>query len=268
MAVSNNSLVAGVFSQDAAAQQAMTDLQNAGFSNDQIRYSVHKGGNGILDSLLGLGVPQNEADFFNREFLAGRTIVTVNSSDRQQEAYDILNRNGAYDANSSMDQSANADQTEQPYQTDQTGYDTTGTQTGYDTKGDQKLQLREEQLTASKQSVQAGEVNIHKDVVSEQKTMDVPVSHEEVYIERRPVTDAVPSDTPIGEDETISVPVSAEQVNVSKQPVVREEVNVGKRVVQENQRVSDTVQHEEVRMDRDGDVPVQGSPDQSTINNQ
>ena len=262
MTVSNNSLVAGVFPEDAAAQQAMADLQNAGFSNDQIRYSVHKGGNGILDSLLGLGLPQNEADFYNREFLAGRTIVTVNSNDRQQEAYDILMRNGAYDANTSMDQNTNVAQTDQTYQTDQTN------QTGYDTTGEQKLQLREEQLTASKQPVQAGEVNIHKDVVTEQKTMNVPVSHEEVYIERRPVTDAVPSDTPIGQDETISVPVSAEQVNVSKQAVVREELNVGKRVVQENQQVSDTVQREEVRMDREGDVPVQGSSDQSAINNQ
>lgn len=255
MAISNHSIVAGVFSQEGPAQQAMADLQNAGFSNDQIRYSVHKGGSGILDSLLGLGLPQNEADFYNSEFMAGRTVVTVNASDRQQEAYDILKRNGAYDANNRMSQSANTTQTTQ------TDYGTTGT-------GDQKIQLREEQLGATKQQVQAGEVNIHKDVVSEEKTINVPVNREEVYIERRPVTDATPSNTPIGQDETISVPVSADQVNVSKQTVVREELNVGKRVVQENQQVTDTVQHEEARLDRSGDVTVQGTPDQATINNQ
>jgi len=244
-----SSIVAGVFSDDAQAQQAMADLQNAGFSSDQIRYSVHKGGSGILDSLAGLGLPQNEASFYNDEFLAGRTVVTVNTNDRQQEAYDILMRNGAYDANSRMGRTANA-----TAQADQTNYDTTGAQ---------KIQLREEQLTANKQQVQAGEVGIHKDVVSEEKTINVPVNREEVYIERTPVTDATPSNTPIGQDEHIRVPVSEEQVNVSKQPVVKEEINVGKRVVQENQQVSDTVQREEARIDRAGDVNVQGNPDQT-----
>src|SRR5947209_19197219 len=93
MSTINRSIVTGVFSDDAQAQQAMADLQNAGFSSDQIRYSVHKGGSGILDSLAGLGLPQNEASFYNDEFLAGRTVVTVNTNDRQQEAYDILMRN-------------------------------------------------------------------------------------------------------------------------------------------------------------------------------
>ena len=55
MATKNSSTVAGVFSNETNAQQAMVDLQTAGFSDDQIRYSVHKGGNGILDSLLELG---------------------------------------------------------------------------------------------------------------------------------------------------------------------------------------------------------------------
>lgn len=245
-----SSIVAGVFSDDAQAQQAMADLQNAGFTSDQIRYSVHKGGNGILDSLAGLGLPQNEASFYNDEFLAGRTVVTVNTNDRQQEAYDLLMRNGAYDANSRMGRTANTTD-----QTDQTNYDTTGAQ---------KIQLREEQLTATKQQVQAGEVGIHKDVVSEEKTMNVPVNREEVYIERTPVTDATPSNTPIGQDEHIRVPVSEEQVNVSKQPVVKEEINIGKRVVQENQQVSDTVQREEARIDNTGDVNVQGNPDQTS----
>lgn len=258
MATTNrSSIVTGVFSDDAQAQQAMNDLQNAGFSSDQIRYSVHKGGNGILDSLANLGLPQNEANFYNDEFLAGRTIVTINTNDRQQEAYDILMRNGAYDANSRMGQTANA-----TAQTDQANYGTAG-QTNYDTTAAQKIQLREEQLAVDKQQVRAGEVGIHKEIVTEEKTVNVPTNREEVYIERTPVTDATPSDTPIGQNESIRVPVSEEQVNVSKQPVVKEEINVGKRVVQENQQVSDTVQREEARIDQSGNVNVQGTPDQT-----
>ena len=249
MSTTHRSIIAGVFQQETQAQQAMADLQNAGFSNDQIRYSVHKGGSGILDSLTDLGFSPNEANFYNGEFEAGRTVVTVKTDDRQQEVYDILRRNSAYDANSRMNQTSGADYT-------QTG------QTGYDTTGEQKVQLREEQLTASKQQVQAGEVGIHKDVVSEEKTLNVPVNREEVYIERTPASGTVPSDTPIGQEETYRVPVSEEQVNVTKQPVVREELKVGKRVVQENQQVSDTVQREEAHIDRQGDVNVQGTPDQ------
>lgn len=51
MARTDHPLVAGVFQNETNAQQAMADLQNAGFTDDQIRYSVHKGGAGIRDSL-------------------------------------------------------------------------------------------------------------------------------------------------------------------------------------------------------------------------
>jgi stress response protein YsnF len=65
----------------------------------------------------------------------------------------------------------------------------------------QQLKLREEQLRVRKQPVETGEARLRKDVVSEQQSMDVPVTHEEVYIERRPGS-GQPSDQPIGESET------------------------------------------------------------------
>ncbi len=87
--------------------------------------------------------------------------------------------------------------------------------------------------------------------------MDVPVTHEEVYVERRPV-DRRPADRPISESDTeaIRVPVTAERVQVDKEPVVYEEVGVGKRVTQETRQVSDTVRREELRMEHEGDVEV------------
>ncbi|TME64925.1 MAG: YsnF/AvaK domain-containing protein [Chloroflexi bacterium] len=80
-----------------------------------------------------------------------------------------------------------------------------------------------------------------------------------------------PSDTPIGEGETYRVPVREEQVTVDKQPVESEEVSLGKRQVQETQRVSDTVRREEARVERQGDVDVRGDDTDirdSNINNQ
>ncbi|GCE07357.1 YsnF/AvaK domain-containing protein [Dictyobacter aurantiacus] len=121
-----------------------------------------------------------------------------------------------------------------------------------------RLRLREERLNVGKERVQSGEVGLHKDVVSEEKNIDVPVSHEEVYVERRPVADGeVDNDTPLGTDENIRVPVSEEQVNTSKDTVTTGEVGIGKRNVQENRRVHDTVRREEARVDTDGDVPVE-----------
>ncbi len=118
----------------------------------------------------------------------------------------------------------------------------------------QRLELREEELLVRKQSVQSGEVDIRTDVVSEQRTLEVPVTHEEVTIERHRV-DRQPTDQPIAAGgETISVPVRKEQVTLDKQAVVYEEVEVGKRAVQETRQVSDTVRREQAVIDKEGQV--------------
>jgi uncharacterized protein (TIGR02271 family) len=215
---------------------------------------VHKGGTGITNSLENLGLPEEEATFYNREFEAGRTVVMVRTNDRQQEAYTILHRYGAYDFNTGSAQTANYGQASNYAQT--AGTAGTGYETG--TQGEQRLRLREEELRAQKQPVETGEARLRKDVVSEEKRMDVPVTREEVYVERRPGS-GQPADEPIGEGETYRVPVREEQVTVEKQPYVREEVAMGKRPVQETQQVSDTVRREEARVERAGDVHVQGS---------
>ena len=253
MTTTNRSFVVGVFQDEAQAQQAMNDLMSAGFSKDQIRYSVRKGGSGITNSLENLGLPEDEATFYNGEFESGRTVVVVNTRDRQQEASQILSRDGGYDYASRSGQ-------------------TTGTSSYANTAGqaEQNIKLREEQLRANKQSVETGAVGLRKEVVSEQQSIDVPVNREEVVIERHPAS-GQPSDTPIGEGETYRVPVREEQVTVDKQPVESEEVSLGKRQVQETQRVSDTVRREEARVERQGDVDVRGDDTDirdSNINNQ
>ena len=136
---------------------------------------------------------------------------------------------------------------------------TTGAATTIDT--DRTMQLREEELQARKTPVETGRVQLGKEVVEEQRTVDVPVTREEVYVERHPV-DRHPADRPIEEtaSETIRVPVREEQVEVEKQPVVYEEVGVGKRVTQETREVSDTVRREELRTENAGDVEIRNNP--------
>jgi uncharacterized protein (TIGR02271 family) len=123
------------------------------------------------------------------------------------------------------------------------------------------LRLREEELRARKTPVETGRVQVGKEVVEEQKSFEVPVSREEVTVERHPV-ERRRSDEPIRdtESETIKVPVREERLEVEKRPVVYEEVGVGKRATEETQQVSETVRREELRIDKEGDIDVQGEP--------
>src|SRR5947209_1496814 len=53
---------------------------------------------GIIGALTDIGVPEEEARYYQGEFEAGRVIVTVRADGREQEARDILRQNGARDA--------------------------------------------------------------------------------------------------------------------------------------------------------------------------
>jgi hypothetical protein len=50
---------------------------------------------GLAGTLVGLGVPEEEARDYEAEFLAGRTIVTVQAEGRAAEAWAILDRHAA-----------------------------------------------------------------------------------------------------------------------------------------------------------------------------
>ena len=52
---------------------------------------------GLAGALVGLGLPEEEATYYEGEFKAGRTLVTVKAPGRYEEARDILRTFGAYD---------------------------------------------------------------------------------------------------------------------------------------------------------------------------
>jgi uncharacterized protein (TIGR02271 family) len=127
-----------------------------------------------------------------------------------------------------------------------------------DRRGDdvERMELREEQLNVEKERVEAGEVRLRKEVVEEKKTIDVPVSHEEVIIEKHAVSGRRPADAPIGDDEEIRVPLTEERARAKKTPVVKEEVSLKKQRVQTTEQVSDTVKREEAWIDSTGNSQV------------
>jgi hypothetical protein len=49
----------------------------------------------VLGALVGLGIPEDEATFYESEVAAGKTVVTVHSPERVGDAEEILRTNGA-----------------------------------------------------------------------------------------------------------------------------------------------------------------------------
>jgi hypothetical protein len=52
---------------------------------------------GLAGALIGLGVPDDEAKYFEGEIKAGRTLVTVKAGSRYDDALNILRQSGGYD---------------------------------------------------------------------------------------------------------------------------------------------------------------------------
>jgi uncharacterized protein (TIGR02271 family) len=121
---------------------------------------------------------------------------------------------------------------------------------------DRTIQLRAERLKVDKTAAQTGEVRVGKRVVTEHKTMDVPVEREEVVIERKPASGRAAHGHMT--EEEIVIPVKEERVTVTKQPVVTEEVSVGKRKVQDTKHVDETLRREELDVDEKGDARIKG----------
>jgi uncharacterized protein (TIGR02271 family) len=117
------------------------------------------------------------------------------------------------------------------------------------------IQLREEQLRARKVPSKKGEVRVRKEVATEHQTLEVPVEREEVVVERRPVSRRAAKPVDFRAEE-IRIPVRGEEVRAEKETILREEVSVGKRKVQDTAKVSGTVRKEKLRVEERGKTNV------------
>jgi uncharacterized protein (TIGR02271 family) len=107
-----------------------------------------------------------------------------------------------------------------------------------------RVQRTEEELAAGTREREAGEVRVKKNVRTDRESVAVPTRHEEVSVERVPLSGEA-SEAEIGDDEVL-VPVTEEEVVVSKRPVVKEEVRIRKDVVEDTQIVEEDVRREEI----------------------
>src|SRR5918997_1797020 len=105
-----------------------------------------------------------------------------------------------------------------------------------------RVPVMEEELTATVREQEAGAVRIEKDVIEEERTLEVPLTEERVRVERRVVDRAATgADATAFEETVIDVPLRSETVDVQKQARVAEEIVVSKEAVESTEQVRDTV---------------------------
>ena len=123
---------------------------------------------------------------------------------------------------------------------------------GHDTSGpttDDAMTRSEERLHVGTEKHEAGRARLRKYIVSETETRTVPVSHEEITIEREPITDGNVGnalDGPALSEEEHEVVLTEETPVVAKETVPVERVRVGKEQVTENVQVTEEVRKEQI----------------------
>ncbi|MCT1477548.1 MULTISPECIES: PRC and DUF2382 domain-containing protein [Microbacterium] len=126
---------------------------------------------------------------------------------------------------------------------------------GYDTSGpttDDAMTRSEEQLHVGTERVETGRARLRKYVVTEQETVSVPVSHEEVRLEREPITDGNVGDALDGPDiseEEHEVVLTEERPVIAKETVPVERVRIGTETKTDTEQVSAEVRKEEIELE-------------------
>jgi uncharacterized protein (TIGR02271 family) len=148
-------------------------------------------------------------------------------------------------------QSSNDDRADLAGQPGIQGRDTSGKTT------DDAMTRSEEQLRVGTQQVEAGRAKLRKYVVTENVSQTVPLRHEEVRIEREPITDANVDNAMAGGDiteEEHEITLHAERPVVQKETVPVERVRLATQTVTEDHEVTETVRKEQI-----DDVDLDGS---------
>ncbi|TMC95795.1 MAG: YsnF/AvaK domain-containing protein [Chloroflexi bacterium] len=239
METTESPIVVGVFRERALAEQAVDELRHAGFRDDQIRYS---GKGAMAGGLL-------------------ETLMSKFSGQGDGSVFDALTEQGIP-----------KDEIEY-YQHEYERGSAIVTVQSYGRQQEASVILSRFGAYDARSRAE------RKVVVTEERTITVPVMREELVIERRSIaTDSVDAsdqlsnspdlpdnqDQPIGklveigEGEVIRIPIRTEQVMIEKRPVVIEELVVGKRHIQETRRFSGTVQREVPHIEREGNVNIRG----------
>jgi uncharacterized protein (TIGR02271 family) len=113
--------------------------------------------------------------------------------------------------------------------------------------------VRDEQLNVGTETRESGRVRLRKHSYTDTETVEVPVSREEVVVEREPIDpDSAEAQRGTGDEEVVVT--TREEVPVVDKTATAEKVTVDKNRVQDTERVSGTVQREDVEVEGEGDA--------------
>jgi len=124
---------------------------------------------------------------------------------------------------------------------------------------DQAMTRSEERLQVGTETHETGRARLRKHIVTEHVTTTVPVQHEEVTIEREPITEANRDAATSGPDLTEAeheVTLHEERLVTAKETVPVEQVRLGKETVTEDQQINETVRKEQIEAERTGNAPT------------
>jgi len=190
---------------------------------------------GLAGALAGWGIDAAEAKGYEERVSAGDVLVAV----RDDDAARVVEARRIMDGGAAMTETATAStaMTASTMGTPRVGEDL-------------RVPVMEEEMVAGKRTVEGGRAHVHKEVTEKQETVSAPVMHEEVRVERVPVTgDAAAMTDDAFVEQTIDVPVMGEELVAEKRARVAEEVRLRKQAVTEDEQVSDTVRKERVVVD-------------------
>ncbi len=135
--------------------------------------------------------------------------------------------------------------------------DVEGRAVGRDTSGpttDEAMTRSEERLRVGTERVEAGRARLRKRIVTETETRTVPVFHEEVRVEREPITDANAEqayDGPALSEEEHEIVLTEQRAVVDKETVPVERVRLDTATVTEQATVSEEVRKENIELEQD-----------------
>jgi uncharacterized protein (TIGR02271 family) len=216
-------------------KESFVPIRDADLTNDGVRVAVSK--EQVKDAPKidadGHLSPQEEQELYRYYGLGAGTGTGIDTDTTRTVATDTTTR-------------TDTDRT--------TGVDTRGA-VGRDTSGpttDNAMTRSEEQLNVGTRSEEVGRARLRKYVVTENVTESVPVSREEVRVEREPITDANignAMDGPAISEEEHEVTLHAETPVVEKEAVPVERVRLDTETVTEQATVTEGVRKEQIDVD-------------------
>ncbi len=231
-------------------------------SGQPLWVTIHTGMFGTKQSFAPLYGSRTDGDNLQlavtKDMVSGAPSVEADDHIEGSENEDLYSYYNGYLGGNGQDQSADTSyardtRDDMAGQAGVEGRDTSGPTT------DDAMTRSEERLHVGTEQVEAGRARLRKYVVTENVTQTVPVSHEEVRLEREPITEANRGQAMSGADiteEEHEVTLHAERPVTEKETVAVERVRLGTETVTEDHEVSETVRKEQID---DPDVNTPGA---------